>query len=142
MAATFALTNQATGLSYRFMRFGEMDKTAATTYRNVFGTSGKLYSITINNAESSAEDGLIKFFDTVADVTHSVGVYSLTPSLVLPFPVAATGVLAVTTIFFPEGLTFSNGLAIAIGKDASTDYAIKAANDLADDVTSVVLAFK
>ena len=143
--ATLA-TNQATGLSYRFLVFSAMDKTVTTTYQNIFGTSGKLYSITINNSTGSPDHGLIKLFDTTAKLTVSAGEYAVSPSAVIPFskvdaaPTPST--VAFTQILFPEGLEFTNGLGIAVSKDVSTSYGILAANPLAEDVTSVVLAYK
>jgi len=143
--ATLA-TNQATGLNYRFLVFSAMDKTVTTTYQNVFGTSGKLYSITINNSTGSPDHGLIKLFDTTAALTVSAGEYAISPSAVIPFSkvdgTLTPSTTAFTQILFPEGLEFSNGLGIAISKDVSTSYGILAANALAEDVTSVVLAYK
>ena len=141
-------TNLATGLNYRFLAFGAMDKAVGKVYRNVFGGPGKLYSITINNSEASAVDGLIKLFDTVAALTVAASAYAVTPSAVIPFSKVNTGGAAIThqtaftTILFPEGLEFTAGLGVAIAPDVATDYGIKAANSLGDDVTSVVLAYK
>tara|TARA_R100001510_G_scaffold50563_1_gene49669 strand:+ start:533 stop:967 length:435 start_codon:yes stop_codon:yes gene_type:complete len=139
-------TNLATGLNYRFILFSAMDKTVTTTYRNVFGTSGKVYSITINNSTGSPDHGLIKLFDTTAALTVSGCEYAVSPSAVIPFSKADAAptpdTIAFTQIMFPEGLEFSNGLGIAISKDVSTSYGIKAANALAEDVTSVVIAYK
>lgn len=143
--ATLA-TNLATGLNYRFLLFSDMDKTVTTTYQNVFGTSGRLYSITINNSTGTPDHGLIKLFDTTAALTVSGGAYAVSPSAVIPFSKADAAptpdTVAFTQILFPEGLEFTNGLGIAVSKDVGTSYGILAANALAENVTSVVLAYK
>ena len=141
-------TNLNTGLSFRFLVFGSMDKTVGTVYRNVFGGPGKLYSITINNSQGSAAHGLIKLFDTTAALTVAASEYAVSPSAVIPFTKQDTSGTTIanrtafTTILFPDGLQFTNGLGVAIAPDAATDFGIKAANSLGDDVTSVVLAYK
>ena len=145
MASVTTATNQSTGLNYRFVRFDEMAKEVATTYRNVFGSAGSVYAIYIRNEHGSAELGLIKFYDTIAAVTVAAGVTDVDPSLILPFRIYDAGVDGssdYTAIIFPEGLAFSNGLAISIAKDASTNFGKLSATDLAADVTDVVIAYK
>ena len=138
-------TNQSTGLSYKFIRFDPMAKEVATTYRNVFGAAGSVYAIYIRNEDASADLGLIKFYDTIAAVTVAAGVTDVSPSLILPFREYDAGIAGssdFTSIIFPEGLAFSNGLAISIAKDVSTNYGKLSATNLAADVTDVVIAFK
>jgi len=102
--------NQFTAVDFRYFR--DTALTGATSRPNVFGTSGKLYSIFVNNTSGSPATGYLKLYDTNLPVTEGTTV----PSFI--FKISAS---VIENFTFPEGLTFSSGLGYTISDSPGTN---------------------
>jgi len=118
--------NQFTAVDFRYFR--DTGLTGATPRSNVFGTSGKLYSIFVNNTSGSPATGYLKLYDTNLPVTEGTTV----PSFI--FKVSAN---VIENFNFPEGLTFSSGLGYTISDSPGTN-----AGSAINAVGNLILTFK
>jgi len=117
--------NQNVSIDFRYIKdTGLQGGSGANNNRsNIMGTSGKLYSIFIDNTETNNGTGYLKLYDTAAAVTEG----TTEPSFIFKVQAAMVG-----TWSFPEGLTFSAGMGYAIsdspGKNAGAALGAKVKN--------------
>ena len=136
-------TNLATGLSYKFVTFANDLNTTSNVYQNVFGTGGKIYSISIYNSTTSATAGILKLYDTAALVTPG----TTHPSMCLPFTYSAATLNptlsdTTTTYVFPEGIAFPNGLGLGVAKDDGNGNGTVTGNPIGATVNYVTISFQ
>jgi hypothetical protein len=130
--AAYKAVNQDTGLDFRFWQVTAAPVAASTAYTNLVGTSGKIHSIFLDNTTGSAAAVAVKFYDTgVAPVNGTT-----LPSFCVGVPGGAK-----ETFFFPEGLSFSTGVGMALSA-MSDGFGTPAGSDLSATFARIVIVFK
>lgn len=112
-------TNQATHIEFRFLKDTGLIGGATNERDNAFGTSGKLYSIFVDNTAAGAK-GYLKLYDTASAVTVGTTV----PDLCIRIEHNERHMFQ-----FPEGITFQNGMGytVDLSPGTATSGAISAA---------------
>lgn len=130
--AAYKATNQSTGLDFRFWQVTAAPVAASTAYTNLFGTSGSIKSIFVDNSTGSSAAVCLKFYDTGAAPVNGT-----------TLPVFCVGVAAGAkeTIFFPEGMTFSTGVGMALSAMAD-GFGTTVGSDLSATFARIVIIFK
>ena len=128
----YTATNQSTGLDYRFWQVTAAPVAASTAYTNLFGTSGKMYSIFLDNTTGSSAAVCVKFYDTGAAPVNGT---------TLPSFCVGVGAGDKETFFFPEGMTFSTGVGMALSA-MSDGFGTTAGSDLSATFARIVITFK
>ena len=122
----FSQNNQFTSVDFRYFR--DTALTGATSRSNVFGASGKLYSIFVNNTAGTPATGYLKLYDTNLAVTEGTTV----PSFI--FKISAN---VIENFTLPDGLTFSSGLGYTISDSPGTN-----AGSAINAIGNLILTFK
>jgi hypothetical protein len=125
-------TNQNTGLDYRYWQVTDAATPSSTAYTNLFGTSGKIYSVWCDNSTGSSAAVCLKFYDTGAAPVNGTTIPSFCVGV-------AAG--AKELIQFPEGLTFSTGVGMALSA-MSNGFGTTAGSALSATFARIVITFK
>jgi len=130
---TLTATNQLANADFRFWKVDVTSTDTSVVYTNIFGTSGTLYAIYVQNVESSNEAVFLKMYDTVTAPTNGT-----------THPDFGFGIKSgVKEVFlFPEGVTFSAGLSWAVSDFANGKGTTRGDSTLDAGVSKIVFVYK